>query len=202
MRENRQLAARFAAILAVAALVGTSAFADSRPSKETRSHSEGRSRIQRDRAAGGAGAQRSDNRANGSPSASAFEGRSDRSAVRGGRAYDRSADDRNQASRSGVRNLDRNSASTNVFNRSGNDRSRPIDRSNGSFDRNRGDSRGNSNWRDGNRGSRNGSYQNRQRYSTRGRVSRIDPFRGGYRIWIGGAPFPFFVPLAFYQNHH
>lgn len=202
MSENKQLTARFAAVLAVAALVGTSAFADSRPSKETRSHADGRSRIVRDRAAGRADTQRSDNRAIGSPSASAFEGRSDRSAFRRGLVYDRRADDRNRGSGSDVRNWDRDSGSPSAFNRGSNDGYRSNERSNSSFDRNRNDSRGNGNWRGGNRGSRNGSYQNGPRYSARGRVSRIDHFRGGYHVWIGGVPVPFFVPFAFFQSHH
>ncbi|MGZ7079880.1 MAG: hypothetical protein ACXVJT_10740 [Thermoanaerobaculia bacterium] len=60
-------------------------------------------------------------------------------------------------------------------------------------------SRGDNNWRGGRS---NPSFGNRQHFFARGRVERIVPFGGGFRIWIGGAPFPFFVPSAFYYRNH
>lgn len=32
-----------------------------------------------------------------------------------------------------------------------------------------------------------------------GHVSRFDRYRGGYRVWIDGGRYPFFVPRAFYR---
>ncbi|HKR65172.1 MAG TPA: hypothetical protein VJZ00_15685 [Thermoanaerobaculia bacterium] len=75
-------------------------------------------------------------------------------------------------------------------------------------------------WRDGNRGrsSRDGSYDNRRgndsrnggRYESRqqqqqpyrasGRVSRVDRYGSGYRVWVGGSRYPFFVPDRYYRR--
>lgn len=49
-------------------------------------------------------------------------------------------------------------------------------------------------------------YQKYSRYSpyrpyfTRGRVSRVNPFDGGYRVWIAGAPYPFVVPRGVWNR--
>jgi hypothetical protein len=82
-------------------------------------------------------------------------------------------------------------------------------------DSRRGDSRSRGEWRDGSRSrndrgrsydrnrshDRGRSHGHRERYHARGRVSRVSPFRGGYHIWIGGAPYPFFIPSAHYHRH-
>jgi len=57
-----------------------------------------------------------------------------------------------------------------------------------------------------NRGTRNDSYNRGgsssygahrgSPYYTRGRVSRLERYRGGYNIWVAGAPYPFFIPEA------
>jgi hypothetical protein len=53
--------------------------------------------------------------------------------------------------------------------------------------------------------SSNGSYrrgdENRQPYHARGRVSRVAPYGSGYRVWVGGAPYPFFIPSAYYNRN-
>lgn len=108
------------------------------------------------------------------------------------------------------------------------DRNRGESRDGGSYDRNRsGESRnrgGNDSWRGdnrsrdsrsrgdnrsyGDRGSRgnNRSYgHNRSGHRGRpyfhhGRVSRWAPYGGGYRVWIVGAPYPFFVPHSHWHR--
>jgi hypothetical protein len=31
-------------------------------------------------------------------------------------------------------------------------------------------------------------------------VSRVNPYRGGYRVWVGGAPYPFFIPSSYWHR--
>jgi hypothetical protein len=45
---------------------------------------------------------------------------------------------------------------------------------------------------------RSGQY--RQPYYSHGRVSRVHRYGDGYRIWIVGTPYPFYVPLAYYRH--
>jgi hypothetical protein len=47
--------------------------------------------------------------------------------------------------------------------------------------------------------SRHRNRTGRDLHHFRGRVSRIHPWRGGYRVFVGGAPYPFFVPSRFYH---
>jgi hypothetical protein len=79
-------------------------------------------------------------------------------------------------------------------------------------DRGRGDDRRGDNSRNGrndNRGNNrdNGRYerndrqqQNRQPYYAKGRVSRVDRHGDGYRIYVGGARYPFYVPSRYYNR--
>lgn len=169
MRLNKQLTSRLAVGLAVATLVGTSAFAESRPSNETRG---GRSTVRRERAAVRSEARRGNNSSN--------------------RSINRQAGERRQQ-----RSYDRNR---------GESRSRSRSRS---YDRDRSSRSRQHTWRGDSRSYYNGgrSFYNRQPgttrqpYYTRGRVSRIDSFRSGYRVWIGGAPYPFFIPSAYYHRN-
>jgi hypothetical protein len=85
------------------------------------------------------------------------------------------------------------------------DRNRDNSQSRGWNDTNRGRSydsrRGGDQWRGSSRSAsygRGGSY-NRQPYHAHGRVSRILPYGGGFRVWIGSAPYPFFVPRAYFR---
>jgi hypothetical protein len=136
-------------------------------------------------------------------------GRIDRN--RGGetRTYDR-ADRGSESGRDRSGSLDRNRS----------DRNRDSDRG-GSYDRDR--SRGgNESYRNGNRGDRNESYRDRsndrhrgndssryrsehrshhrQPHYVHGRVSRYHRHGHGYRVYIIGSPYPFFVPDAYW--HH
>jgi len=41
----------------------------------------------------------------------------------------------------------------------------------------------------------------RKPYYAHGTVSQMHPYRGGYRVWIDGARFPFFVPGSHFRNY-
>src|SRR5262249_59277911 len=41
-----------------------------------------------------------------------------------------------------------------------------------------------------------GSFDRGRPFFHEGRVSHYDRWNGGYRVWIGGAPYPFFIPEA------
>ncbi|HEX6086855.1 MAG TPA: hypothetical protein VF266_20165 [Thermoanaerobaculia bacterium] len=75
----------------------------------------------------------------------------------------------------------------------------------------RGDSRGgrsNDSWRNNDnnhRGYNNRGYNNRghnsgRPYYHRGPVTRYSRYGGGYRVWVGGAPYPFYVPLSHWRH--
>jgi len=42
-------------------------------------------------------------------------------------------------------------------------------------------------------------YNSGRHFFGRGRIDRIVPFNGGYRVWLGGWGCPFFVPYRFYN---
>jgi hypothetical protein len=192
---TKQLASRFAAALTMTMLVGASAFAESRPSNETGARREAGGRITRERSSGGgqgAGSrvevrgQRSDR------SSSAGRGSSDRSRATAGRIErrDRSRDTSNDASRYSSRNSSRNSSRDSIRN---NDRNR------------RGDSRSRGSYRDNNNRShrdngRYGRYDNRSRFYHSGRVHRVYPYGGGYRVWLSGCNYPFYIPSHYYHR--
>lgn len=73
---------------------------------------------------------------------------------------------------------------------------RSWNRGNDSRSWNRGHNGNGNNWR------RNDSHWgggSRSPYYHSGRISRILPWNGGFRIFIGGAPYPFFVPRAYWD---
>lgn len=41
----------------------------------------------------------------------------------------------------------------------------------------------------------------RQPYYARGAVSQLQPYRGGYRVWIDGARYPFLVPASEFRSN-
>jgi len=67
-------------------------------------------------------------------------------------------------------------------------------------------------WRDNNNYRDNGSYRrdgnggryesrNNNRFSDRGRVQRFEHERDGYRVWIGGARYPYWIPASRLGRH-
>ncbi|HVS31716.1 MAG TPA: hypothetical protein VMS98_09695 [Thermoanaerobaculia bacterium] len=182
---------RFAAVTLFATLVGTSAFADSRPSKVTRSRGEGRTAVSRERVAA-------------RPAERPQVRRGDDSRNRSG-AIDRnrsraSAADRNRPS---AADRNRSRASGGERNRSG---ARAVERDRDRSLAYRGRGR---ETREDDRRFRGGQHSfsggggrryTRQPYYAHGRVSRVARYGSGYRVWIGGAPYPFFIPGSYYHR--
>ena len=136
MKISRELAVRMAAVAAMATLTVTSAFAEDRPSDETKRGRDDRAVIQRERS---------------------------REAWRG---------------------------DSSINNR---DRRRGDDRSGGAY---RGDDRRGRAHRGNDRRSRN----DRQPFYAQGRISRVTPYSNGYRVYVSGARYPFFVPRHRYHR--
>lgn len=214
MNGKRQLGA---AAVAVAMLAGASAFAEERPSNGTRREGgrierreratapQARVEVRGERSTRSRESERSTTR-------SGDATRSERSINRsreGERSTTRSRDNDARTERSTTRSADgqsvrRERATTRSRDtesqRSVTNESRSRGRNDrGSYDRGR-DSRGSSRGSyDRNRGGRSGGHDryNRSRpYYHSGRVSRYERWGGGYRVWVGGAGYPFYVPLA------
>jgi hypothetical protein len=217
VKNTKQLAPLFAAAVAMTALVGASAFADSRPADGTRGRGDGRGAIRRERGSDGASARRGNDSSNAArPAQSSVEVRGERGNRGDGgritRERDQAEAPRTSESRSyESRSSDRNRGNgTYDRNRGSNDRNRgsgTYDRNRGSNDRNRGNNNG-GDWRNSSRsGSSRGTYNrggsgrydNRQRYQHSGRVSRYNRYGDGYRVWIVGAPYPYYIPLAYWS---
>lgn len=192
MRKSKQLASL---ALAVVTLAGTSAFAESRPSNETRTRGEARSAVRRERAPSGSQVTVEGRRGDSSRNASTERRRESRAPERRaerrtperrpeGRTYER-RDGRTAERRAEGRTYERRDAGRNRGGRGeGTWRGTEQHRGGSRYDRNRGSSH----------------YGNRQPYYAHGRVSRHQRWGGGYRVWIHGAPYPFYVPLAYW--HH
>ena len=191
MSRSKQFAASFAGAVMVMTLAGASAFADSRPSNETRRRSGESAAIRRDRSASSESAARRDESRNEPRAESRERARVEpRVEPRVEQRRQERVETRTEA-RSEVRVDGR---------REGRGR----------------DERGNDTWRNDSRSSRSGngrtygnngrgngngrSYGNRQPYYANGRVSRVHPYRGGYQVWVGGAPYPFFIPASHYHR--
>ncbi|HJQ38341.1 MAG TPA: hypothetical protein VKB93_14485 [Thermoanaerobaculia bacterium] len=200
-----ELLSRIGVALAATTLVGASVFAESRPSNETRVRRGEHGRIQRESSGERSRATRRDNSSNERRSSVRRETeRSDaRVEVRG---------ERNDRS---YRNTDRSTNRTERYNRDTNRSSRENRewRDRGSYDRNnRNNSRNHTRNDRYDRNDRNRSYGRspsygygrsnhyRQPYYGHGRVSRVHRYGGGYRVWIVGAPYPFYIPLAYYRH--
>lgn len=208
--------------LAVAVMIGTSAFAESRPSNETRRRGDAGSVVRRERSA--QAPQSNESRNSGGTRAGRTSERSDRNregrtyerndASRQGRTYERGdrnrdgrASDRNPTGRTYDRNDRNRSGRTDDRTRSGsqnrgNDSYRRGGSSRGNDSYRRGDSRrGNDSYRnDGRYESQHRSYGNRQHYYHHGRISKYHRHGNGYRVWVIGAPYPFYVPLSHWHR--
>jgi hypothetical protein len=224
--EKRWLAAPVALALAVGTLVSASAFAESRPANETRVRRDASGAVRRERAVTAGPSRRGDETSN-RATASDRTRRSDSSMeVRGSRPTTRVENREEAAPRRGV--VPRAAAApraatapaASLDRRGSGSRGDSGRRVEGRGDDRRGnDRRGNDGYRgrgddrdrhSGNRGndryngrndSRGGSYRSgRQPYYAHGRVSRVHRYGNGYRVWIGGAPYPFFVPMTHW--HH
>jgi hypothetical protein len=184
MNSRKNLAAQVAGAMAIAALVGTSAFAESRHSDATerdhgrqsssdrssrshdRSSSQNQTRSRHDSAP--QTFQRNETRNNGSWNRNESRNNStfDRSQTRSNETWNRN-DSRNN------RSFDRSQADSYRNNNRSYDRSQTYRNNRPSFD---------------NRGRRSDFVE--------GRVSRFVHERGGYRIWVDGGRFPVWIPEA------
>lgn len=223
MITSKQLTSRFAAAVAMTALVGASAFAESRPSNETRTRSQDRSSVRRERVTDSARARRGDESRNrATPAQSTIEVRGERNRSTGGRIErDRSGENRgnarveprsdrnrsdrsNDRSRSRVDRSDRNRTNNRDNGTWRNDSRRNDSRSRGTVGR--GDSRsrgsyGSSGTHRRSDGRYNSSrYGHRQTFHHSGRVHRVYPYGGGYRVWLTGCQYPFYIPSAYYHR--
>jgi hypothetical protein len=203
VKNSNKLASQLAVAAAVAALMGTSAFADSRHHDETRGDSRGGRVERQDRG------DRGGNRGGGRQQQ--FEQRSNQNWDRG-RSNDNRGFDRGRSNDN--RGFDRGRSNDNRgFDRGRSNDNRGFD-NRGNRDWNRDNaSRGNvnENWnrgrsenfyRDSNRSFRDGSFGRRGAPSFyNGRIERFERWNGGFRIYLGGAPYPFFVPEAYFRSH-
>lgn len=189
MNTYKKLASQFAVVVAVAMLFGMSVFAEERHRDGTNRSGEQRTWHQRDGGNRGSherghdGAQNFDrNRQNGNQS-------------RPTQGFDRSSGQSTNDHRGDVRS-NNDYRGNNNNNRGSNDHR--------NYDRNRDSNRNNNrsyghdnNWRgNDHRGSSRDYGYRGSPYRAHGRISRIDHYRGGYRIYIGGARYPFFLPEA------
>ena len=191
-----ELLSRIGVALAATTLVGASVFAESRPSNETRGHRREGGRIERGSAGERSSAWHRDDSSNASRQSEAnIERRSQRSEVRGERSTRN--EERDRSYRESDRNRDQSQQRYN------NDRSNRQWRDRGNNDRYNG-SRSNDRYRSNDRnrsyGHSSSSYGYRQPYYGHGRISRVLRYGGGYRIWVVGTPYPFYIPLAYYRH--
>jgi hypothetical protein len=188
VRKNKHLAATIAAAATMAMLAGTSAFAEERPREETRRRAEARDTVRRERSA------RAQERVRGNESRNETRGES-RNYRRRENSSEGAGTWRNDARRSEPR--------TETYR---GDRNRSYERN----DAHRSDSyrRNDSRRNDSYRGDRNRSYGNRsygrsdrgQPHYHRGPVTRYERYGGGYRVWLGGARYPFYVPHSHWHR--
>lgn len=174
MRSSKHLGRQFAVVVAVTALCGTSAFAETRHHDETNRgearHSDRSGRVERENHE-----QRSNENWN-----------RDHSSNQPNQSnQQRSNQNWNRDQVNNERQFDRGRVQSGVNNR-------------GHVDNNyRGNY--NNNYRGGYRN--NNNYRGHTPYFYNGRISRFERWNSGFRVWLGGAPYPFFVPEAYFRSH-
>jgi hypothetical protein len=107
---------------------------------------------------------------------------------------DRSNSDRNRGEVSRERSTSRSNGTWRNNDRNNDSRSRGSygrgeSRPRGSY----GDSRSRGTYRDS-------RYGNRSPFRHSGRVHRVYPYGGGYRVWLTGCQYPFYIPSAYYHR--
>ena len=193
MKRNKNLAKYFAVAAGIAALCGTSAFAETRHHDETRGDNNRSAHVERGDRGG------SHERSNSGSNWNRDQVNTERNSNGSNWNRDRVNTERNGSNWNRERvNTERNDSNWNRDNRNY-ERNNNWNRDNRNFERNRGESyRGpRVEYRSGstyNRGGRSG-------YFYRGRIERYEPWHGGFRLWLGGAPYPFWVPEAYFRSH-
>lgn len=191
MRQDKKLKAGLAAALAIATLAGTSAFADSRPQRGTRGSGGA---IRREAGASRAQGQRGNS--------SVTRGESRRGDASASRRSDTTASRRSDGviRRGGEGSRGDITVRAPRETRSGDSRGGRAYES----DRNRSQTQRNGREESFRRGGdsryRTGSGYRTEPYHTRGRVERYQRYRDGYRVWVGGSPYPFYVPSRYWHR--
>jgi hypothetical protein len=203
VRKNKHLASTIAAAMAVAMLAGTSAFAETRHREETRSRGNARETVRRERSSQTQERQRSDESRNyrrrESGSSTSEESRRPSTfrpevSTQPSRETRRSDAYRNDGNRSDRNRSDRDRS----YGRNRSDRDRSYDRNRSDRDRSYGR---NDSYRNNDRSYGNRSYGNRgQAYRHSGRITNYSRYGGGYRVWVAGAPYPFYIPLSHWHR--
>ncbi|MEA2344680.1 MAG: hypothetical protein QOF63_2849 [Thermoanaerobaculia bacterium] len=214
MNSRKNLAAQVAGAMAIAALVGTSAFAESRHSDATdRDHGRQSSsdRGSRDRAArSGSETQTQERHDTNTTAPQTYQ----RDQARNNGSWQRDNNTRQRDNNTRQRDESRNNNGNNstwqrdqartnngTWNRNETRNNgtwnRNESRNNGSFERSQTESYRNNNRSQSYRNNRP-SFDSRGRRSdfVQGRVSRFVHERGGYRIWVDGGRFPVWIPEA------
>ncbi len=203
----------------MATLVASSTFADSRPAEETKGS--------RAAMGGDRGSVRTESRSGDSSANRSGGGRIERGGSQPDSGREARVSESNREVRqpdrdaSDGRGVTRDRDSDRTYDRDPGEDARTADRSRGdnrghNGGNDRGGDRGHDGWNNGHSNERNDTwrgdnrsrggnygsnhYGNRTPHYSHGRVSRISPWNGGYRVWIGGAPYPFFVPLAYWRH--
>ncbi|MBV9497131.1 MAG: hypothetical protein JOZ54_23050 [Acidobacteria bacterium] len=205
----------------IAALVGTSAFAEDRPANQT-----GRERIHVERSRGAQPSQSSAPRVERRSAAQndsyrrapqAEVRRAPQPQAQQSPSYDRSNINRNDSrydNRNSSRNdhrYDNNNRNYNNNrndngNRNNNDNRWRNDNRYDNRNRNYGYNRNNNNYNHGRYDNRNwhptyGRYDRSRPYYYSGRISRYERYGSGFRVWIIGAPYPFFIPEVRFRSY-
>jgi hypothetical protein len=200
VKQHKKLLAGVAAAITIVTLSEASAFAESRPQRGTRSDggaiSRGRDSASRAPQRGDSSVSRGDARRD---SRGGNDARRDGGAIRRGddssrqgrnEGYRRGGDDSSRRgsvdARGGVDTRgsqlerDRQRRSNDRYSREGRDRDRTYGQRNES--------------------SQHGRYNRGQQYSHRGRISRMHRYGDGYRVWVVGAPYPYYIPSHYYHR--
>ena len=200
MKKYQQLAHQVSVAFAVAAIVGTSAFADSRHSNETRTRREEGGAIRRQGEVTRSNATRRDKSSNASDDRRAtVEQRSSRPEARSDARVEVRADRNSGAIRrdAGPDQKQRSVASAQ------NGRSEHFDRRGGNDSyRSNAYSGGNGSERNHGRHGQSRHYTSHghaKPYFASGRVTGVRKHGHGYRVWVAGAPYPYYVPLAYWN---
>jgi hypothetical protein len=210
MSSKKNLAAQVAGAMAIAALVGTSAFAETRhldATERDRGQQSSNDRVNRHERRDQSGNQnQTRERRDTNNSAPQTSQRGDSRNNNGSWQRDQSrnngtwqrdqtrSNDRSQRDNRSNETWQRDNRNNGTWNRN-------ESRNNGSYDnRTKADSYRNNRGYDRSQGYRNNrpSYDNRGRRSdfAEGRISRYQHERGGYRVWLDGGRFPVWIPEA------
>ena len=183
MNSRKNLAAKVVGAMAIAALMGTSAFAETRHFDATDSdHNRGDRSSRHERSDRSGGQTQTHEQRNTTTTAPQTYERHDASRNSGTWNRNESRNNNGTWNRNETRNnstFERSQAESYRNNNRSYDRNRTYDRNRGydnrGYDRNRGYSP---------------SYGRGNAYYHDGRVSRIERWNGGFRIYVGGAPYP------------